>query len=215
MLNQLTSVIQLALNQKFLELSPHGADGLQEELFSFLAGYKGVTAAVYDSQPWHPEIAYFLVCDFEQLKEYQKFFGRLTKQPILEKYANVADIALGVDRKVDNELNPDGHDYCALVKLALTDKWFALASQEKQSLMKELVTVIDRWGERIDVRWLDADAWTDSYTDYLLIQFTRLAEYNEFWQEVRNHPYFASAYFRFRGTIMGALKRIELTTLSL
>lgn len=215
MANQLTSVIQITLNQHWQDLSPQGADGLQEEFFSFLASYKRVAVSVYDSQPWHPNISYFLVCDFESLKEYQHFWGRLNKQSVLEKYSEIVDIALGVDRKVDSEFKPGGHDYCSLVKLSLTDKWFALASQEKKSLMKELTTVIDGWGERIDVRWLDADAWTDDYTDYLLIQFSSLSEYNDFWQEIRNHPYFASAYFRFRGTIMGARDQIELTTISM
>ena len=213
--NPLTTVIQLKLSPAWEELTPQGSESLLKDFFSFLAGYKRVDVCAYNSQPWHPGIAYFLVCNFNSLNDYQKFWERLNKQSILETYAKVIDIALGVDRKVDNEVKPGGHDYCSLVKLSLTDKWFSLAIQEKQSLMGELINVIDNWGQKIDVRWLDADAWTDEYTDYLLIQFTCLREYNEFWQEVRNHPYFASAYFRFRGTIMGARSHLEITTLSI
>lgn len=214
MSNPLTTVIQLSAGQDWKELSPQGSDGLKKEFFSFLAGYKQVEVRAYNSQPWYPEVAYFLVCDFDSLERYQNFWHRLSRQPMLEKYAQVLDIALGVDRTVDNKIKPGGHDYCSLVKLTLTDKWFSLAPQEKQSLMNELVNAIDVWGERIDVRWLDADAWTDSYTDFLLIQFTCLREYNEFWRDIRSHPYFSSAFFRFSGTLLGVRDPLELTTLT-
>lgn len=211
---QLTSVIQLQWTRKWNELSAQGADSVDAEFLSLLASAKNVSVSLFDSEPWHPDVARFMVCRYESLDQYRAFWRRLKRNSMLTAgYMAVVDVALGAEREMALGEQAPVDSYCALIKLALTEKWFELCAQEKRALRSELSKIIAKWSESLNFNWYDSEAWTGRYSDFVLVKFDKLPEYNAFWNQVRGHPYFAACYVRFAGTVIGAHEEVPLTSI--
>jgi hypothetical protein len=96
----------------------------------------------------------------------------------------------------------------SIVLLEFEPAWLALSRDERRAHAARATEIAGRHAD-VELRWFDADALGNGYTDFAVCEFVSLMAYHALWEELRDLPLFGTPYVRIKGTHLGIERGYE------
>ena len=85
--------------------------------------------------------------------------------------------------------------YTILVLLTALPDWLKLNREERAAFMsRTILPVLDKYEDKIRVRWLDAEAFSSRCSDIALFETADLQRYYFLMEELRDTPFFSQPF---------------------
>ncbi|MBS2037273.1 hypothetical protein JST97_19960 [bacterium] len=96
---KLVAVVQLVLAPEWFSLSQEQRLGQRERFFELIDDHPTVEVRWFDSDPWTGSSTEFLVCEFQELESYWKFWEAIREHTAQRRlYASFQRVSLGYER---------------------------------------------------------------------------------------------------------------------
>ena len=92
--------------------------------------------------------------------------------------------------------------FIAVVQLSLEHAWYGLDRRTRKDYSLQMAEIVAPF-PAVQCRWFDAEAWTGTFSDFVICEFEDLAAYHQLWLELRDHPFLATPYARIEHVSMG------------
>lgn len=94
--------------------------------------------------------------------------------------------------------------YTILVLMSATPSWLSLTRDQRSSFVeKDLLPIVQRVGETVNVRFFDSEYFHSSVSDFMLINTTNLDEYKLLIELLRDTKVYSAPYFEIKDIIVG------------
>ncbi|SFB98998.1 Darcynin, protein of unknown function [Flagellimonas taeanensis] len=94
--------------------------------------------------------------------------------------------------------------YTILVLMGATPSWLSLTRDQRSSFVeKDLLPIVQRVGETVNVRFFDSEYFHSSVSDFMLINTTNLDEYKLLIELLRDTKVYSAPYFEIKDIIVG------------
>ena len=94
--------------------------------------------------------------------------------------------------------------YTILVLMSATPCWLSLTRDQRSSFVeKDLLPIVQRVGETVNVRFFDSEYFHSSVSDFMLITTTNLDEYKLLIELLRDTKVYSAPYFEIKDIIVG------------
>lgn len=98
----------------------------------------------------------------------------------------------------------DQKNYCFVVSIKAQSGWLSMNRKERHDLMAhELKPLLERFGDQIIVRFFDSDAFSASYSDFVICETKDPLVYHHFWDCLKDTTPFAKGFFSIEDVRMG------------
>lgn len=93
--------------------------------------------------------------------------------------------------------------HVAMIQLTALPAWLSLSRQQRHCVIDEQVEPALAAHPGCRVRWIDAEAFTATCSDVMLVDFTDIRDWNHLWEQLRDSSLFAEPYFGLDSLIVG------------
>lgn len=83
----------------------------------------------------------------------------------------------------------------AIVYLAFEPAWLALSRPERTQYAAAIAAIVARHPE-VTLEWVDADAMSGQFSDFVICRFSDMRAYHHLWEELRDTEIFARPFAR-------------------
>lgn len=96
------AVINLQLLPSWYELSAGIQRDFVAQLNCIMERYEGVSFSWYDADAWTSEITDFVLCEFDDVNEYNALWSELRRHPFLASpYARIEQVVMGMELEIE------------------------------------------------------------------------------------------------------------------
>jgi hypothetical protein len=100
-------------------------------------------------------------------------------------------------------MTPPLPHHVVLVSLTALPAWLALTREERGRVVAEEVEPAAAAHPACTLRWIDAEAFTATCSDVLLVETEDLRAWTHLWERLRDSSLFAVPYFALEGIVLG------------